>query len=52
MQNKANCQGRDCFPCLRRGRLAALLAMTGTGEQPIVQNKANLQMRKAMLTAS
>jgi len=25
---------------------------TGTGEQPIVQNKANLQMRKAMLTAS
>jgi len=29
-ENKANFHGRDCFPCLRRGRLAGLLAMTGT----------------------
>lgn len=37
VRNKTNSQGRDCFPRLRGGRLAALLAMTGRGERPLCE---------------
>ncbi len=34
---------RDCLSCLRRDRLVALLATTGTDEEAIMRNKANFR---------
>jgi len=45
MRNKANLSGRDCFPRLREGRLASLLAMTRVRVGLIVRNKANFEAR-------
>jgi len=36
---KAHVGTQDCFPCLRKGKRAALLAMTETPEELVVQTK-------------
>jgi len=41
MKNRANSAARDCFPRLREGRLASLLAMTPADGDPVMRNEPN-----------